>query len=122
MVNPVLQTVPITINAGTILDAYPAVVDVSGITTAYSFNLRAKLTTTSGVALGNKLISYYFGTGTFICSALTNAIGEATCNGTAAAASVTANIGYTAIFAGDAQYSGSSDHGALTRIMGTDVP
>ena len=125
VVTPVNNTAPITINAGTILDAYPAVLEVDAISVAYTYNLRAKLTTTLGVPLGGKMILFTnsgAAGGGFICSAVTNAIGEATCAGTTHAATITANLGYTATFAGDASYSGSSDHGSLTRVMGTNVP
>ena len=125
-VTPVLNTAPITVNQGTRLDAYPATVDVDVITTSYNYHLRAKLTTTTGTAIvGKTLVFTNSGTvdnGTVICTAVTNGIGEGTCDGTAHSASINANLGYTAVFAGDSSYGGTSDHGALSRYYGTELP
>ncbi len=56
--------------------------------------------------------------GNLICTATTNSAGVATCTGVISSARALLNLGFTASYAGTAQYNASGDYGSLLRLLG----
>jgi hypothetical protein len=99
----------------TSMTAGPAILVAVPPLTVNLFNLNAHLTSTDGVPLAAKTIAFSAGS-TAVCSAVTNANGDAACNGQASALNVVLALGYDASFAGDGTSGPSSAHGNLARV------
>ena len=110
------NTIPIfvTVNpAPTRLSATPALARIAG-PGIYGFSLSATLTRTdTGAPVAGKQIKFLAGS-TPICTATTDDHGLAACNGMPNAVGIVLNQGYTANFAGSADYAGSSAAAPLT--------
>ncbi|MBR7834899.1 Ig-like domain repeat protein, partial [Actinospica durhamensis] len=80
-------------------------------------NLVATLTTGSGQALAGETITFtttnLLGQKAIVCQAVTGPTGAATCTGGVLGQLFNLGLSYTATFAGDADYLGSSAQGAL---------
>jgi len=97
--------------AATAMVAAPAVLGLLPLQLTL-LNLSATLTRADdGTPVAGQTVRMTAG-GTFLCSATTNASGVATCNGVAGVLAVLLNGGYTATFAGTANYGASSARGA----------
>jgi hypothetical protein len=83
--------------------------------------LGATLKTVSGTPLVGKQIDFTIGT-KFICSALTDVNGFATCGTRSDGLAATLNLGYRAVFNGDADYSPSADTGSLIAVNVVRLP
>ncbi len=98
----------------TSITATPAIAHVTA-GKIYFPNLTATLTS-QGSPVGGKLVSMKAGTAV-VCSAVTNASGVASCGGVVQELKVILKTGYTAVFAGDAGYFGSTSKKAPLIIV-----
>jgi hypothetical protein len=108
-----LRSTPVVVSA---LPASPelATVDVPNVT--------AKLTEAATFnPIPGRLVTFRAGS-SVICSALTDSDGVAACGGVAEFLTAVLNLGYSADFAGDPNYTGSTTRGALLTIGTTALP
>jgi hypothetical protein len=96
--------------APTTLTATPAVVGLSGLS-LYLFNLSATLSDASGPVAGQQIT--FMSGATELCTATTNADGTASCDATASLLSIVLSLGYTASYAGSADYQSASASAGL---------
>lgn len=78
--------------------------------------MEATLSGEDGVGLPGREITFSVG-GQVICTAITDADGVARCGGSAPIVPILLNLGYTATFAGDADYMPTSARGPLIQIL-----
>jgi outer membrane protein assembly factor BamB len=98
--------------ASTQIQAYPAVGQLQvGGSSIYFPNLRATLTSNGAPVAGEPVT--FTASGVAMCTAVTNAVGTATCSGAIREAKVILADGYWANFAGDSRYTASRAHGPL---------
>jgi hypothetical protein len=89
--------------APTKLSATPAVLRLAG-PTVYAFTVSANLTRSdTGAPLSGQQVSFSAGS-TSICTATTDTSGQASCSGLTSAPAIVLSQGYTATFAGTADY------------------
>jgi hypothetical protein len=101
--SPASALVPTSITARSIISPYHG---VQG--NKVSATLRA-----GHLGVAGKTITFTTGNGVGQCTGVTNIAGVATCFARAGGSLVIVNGGYTATFAGDGVYAGSSDRGNL---------
>ncbi len=87
----------------------------------YLFTLHARLRApVVGAVPGRPVV--FSSDGTTLCTATTNATGDATCSALLKAVDVTLAFGYTATFAGDAWADPAVAAAPLVRVLGRDLP
>jgi hypothetical protein len=94
------------------------------LATAYPLNLTAKLTeTATSNPLAGRTMSMHAGdaTGDVICTAITDADGQATCGGLVEDLTAILALGWTATFAGDSYYLPSAGSAPLIDLGGTAI-
>jgi hypothetical protein len=82
--------------------------------------LSAKLTDLDAVPVSGKNITFAAGNA-LVCTAKTNALGDAACGGVVGALKSVLNLGYTARFAGDDGFVNSSAMGSLVIVNGVKL-
>ena len=101
----------------TTLVAEPAIARIGPGLTVNFPNLKATLRTSTGDGIPGKVIAFSAG-GKFVCAAVTDANGLASCGGLTQALAVVLSLGYKANFAGDAGWLASSATGNLLVVGG----
>jgi hypothetical protein len=116
---PVTNSVVVTvIQEETQLVAQPAIAEIGPGLRIIFPNLSATLTDPDDPAgVAGQTVVFTSGT-TFVCSAVTDASGTATCGGIVQELHAILGLGYQATFAGDAQYLPASAHGPLVILFG----
>lgn len=115
-----LVTLPATASAAsaTALSAGPAQVATTSVILPTLKHANARLTS-GGAGVGGQTITFTTaGTHEFICSAATNASGDASCDGGLSIVMMlnVLSQGYTATYGGSASYAGATAHGTAGLI------